>query len=176
MSDDLKQIALDYFDKHPEAKELVKAKGRILFRPEIEASHHFEWNSKLQASVCWVCGLYWSDFNNWDFCKGFQRNEPVKVSMVEHIKAVLRSEEQLYRETINNCKELVLKRFKRLSDISGKDLANLHTTYGCDPETTEAIFEESISPTVRQEYERCIEDERELSRRSQKKEIITVNV
>jgi hypothetical protein len=172
----LKDIAVEYFDNHPSEKLVVMEKSKVLF-PEIwHGSHHYEWNSKLQDTVCWVCGER-KFTKNLKMCIGFQGKHGVKetVSMPEHIKGTLKDEYVLYMDTIKRCEEMVKKKYKSIGEISGKEICELHTTYGCDPETLEFILDGSLSKEVKDEYEMYMEEERTLSRSKQKKEIITVS-
>ena len=173
---EMKDIALKYFSEHPEAKTLVAKKGRFLFREEIRQSHHFEWNSKLQATVCWVCSETWNN-PDLDYCSGFAKGHGLDkesgVSMPQHICNVLMSEYYLYEETIRKCETMVRKLYKSAKEATGEELAFLHTTHGCDPETFQAIMGEDIPREVYDKYRQCMEEEKALSRSAIKREVIT---
>jgi hypothetical protein len=175
---DARQIAIDYFNAHPEAKKVAIEKGNLLLQNEWRATHHFEYDVKTKETRCWVCGQFWYGLVN--RCPGFGVKDSVSVVgslsnpiVVQNIKDVLRRETELYERTIKECSKMVLKKFKNIDEITGKEMAHLHTTYGCDPEILEDILKDEVTHEQREQYNIWMEKERSLSRASQVKEIIT---
>ena len=94
--------------------------------------------------------------------------------MPQHICSVLKREHELYMETIRNCETIVKKLYKSVQEVTGKELAYLHTTHGCDPETLEYILGDTLPKQIYEDYKGFMEYERSLSRSAMKREVISV--
>lgn len=164
-----RQIALEYFGSHPEAKADAMRKGMMLMRPEWHASHRYEY--KNGETKCWVCGQDWhaKDLKR---CPGFKRTEPEEAPT--KIKRVLADEYRLYMDTIARCERMVRREHKDWSTLTGEKIAVLHHTHGCGVEELEWILDSSIPRQLRSDYEAVMETERARSRAAQVKEVITV--
>ncbi|NBR91252.1 MAG: hypothetical protein EBS68_15335, partial [Rhodobacteraceae bacterium] len=135
----LRDVALAYFDAHPEAKREVERKGLLALRAQAKATHRFEYRGG--QTRCWVCGQDWhaADMPR---CRGFQRNEPEGI--VAKVDRVLTAEHQLYLATIARCEALVRREHSDWSTLTGEQVAVLHHTHGCGREELEWIFESDM--------------------------------
>ena len=166
-----RQIAIDYFNARPQAKQVAIEKGKLLLRSAWQATHRYQYDPKTDDSACWVCGESW--YGPVNMCPGFAARDIKAFLMVEHIKDVLSKETELYQSTIAACAKMVKKKYSRIEDVTGKDMAFMHPTHGCDPEILEWILNGEVSREQRAEYEVCMEQERTLSRSKLVKQVIT---
>lgn len=153
--DKIRQIALEYFETHPEAKADMIRKGRKEWR----SSHRFHYSKG--ETRCWICGTDWYS-KDIDECPGFKRSD-------SSISGVIRSEEEKAFDLMEKCERDVARIVPQMG-MNGKTLAVLHHTYGHDPETVLTAIE--LAP-FRAEYESEMEKERARSRAAQVKQSVS---
>ena len=164
---DLRDIALEYFDAHPEAKADATAKGMALMREHWRKSHHYEHRNG--ETKCWVCGESWYA-KQMTRRTGFAAKYPRPDTSIE---GTIRREEVLYDETVKRCRALVMARFTHPEEVTGEALAELYHTHGCDSSIVEEVLDCRLPESVHTEFMGLMDKERARSRAAQKKEIIT---
>ena len=166
-----RQIATEYFDKHPEQKREFMKKAKASMRGEWKKTHRFEY--KNDQTKCRICGQDWYS-KEMEPCAGFQPAQSEDTP--DKIKRILLEEEIQYRESVKKARKLIEKDHKDWSTLTGKKLAVLHHTHGCGIEEIEWIFNDSIPKKLKEDYEKEMEIEKERSRKARKTEVIVVNI
>ena len=161
-----REIAVEYFDSHPEAKAELVRKGSALLRAEFRASHRYRHENG--ETHCWICGESWNA-KQITRCAGFSAKYPRQDTSIE---GSIRREEVLYDETLTRCRALVLTRFNKPEDVTGEALAELYHTHGCDSSIVEEVMSCRLPETVHAEFMDLMNKERNKSRAARKVVIV----
>jgi len=94
---------------------------------------------------------------------------PELMSRREEIAAIVRGEEERFRQTLHqglNLLESMIKKMKKEKrrELSGQEAFRLHDTYGFPLELTEAVLEREGLSVNRLEYDHQMERQREMAR------------
>lgn len=157
----LRQIAAEYFDQNPDAKdEVMKAYFAYHAGANEDGAHFFL--DRRRDCKCRRCGRS-RELVRWDELPPRCQNEPDIAGVI------LREEEKAFG-LIEKATSEVPKLVAKLG-MSGQTLAVLHHTHGYDPEIVSGVMD--VPKQMLTEYNSAMETERERSRASHVKQVIT---
>lgn len=147
--------ARTYFAEHPDAMDEVR-KATFAYHinhPRLHPGAH-NFASCLPESTCLWCDRSRLQVR-WDDLPAECQNRPEMPAIAPTIEGEERKAWALLARAEREVPELLLK---------GLTLADLHRTHGFDPDTVAAIV--PVSTAMLAQYERQMQEERELSRRN----------
>lgn len=102
--------------------------------------------------------------------KNMQEVYPCLKDKKTLVKNIIKEEEELFLKTLDKGEKILYEMMDSSIDntISGKDAFKLYDTYGFPFELTKEILEEKGYTTSREEFEKCMEKQKELSKSNQK--------
>lgn len=127
---DLKDVALEYCRKHPEARTSIVAAGRKLDEAEYEAHKR---DHRFTGSAPWAKCIYCGEPR-----ESVASNECKQYKPVPAIEHVIRKEEALFEKTLERAKKIAAR--IDLLTVTGEELAKIHNTHGVDPSMIEAAL------------------------------------
>ena len=165
----MQNIVTSYFQSHPEARDGVMKAWYAYHAPHFRcdpSSHNF--SSALRESRCAWCGRSREDVR-WDNLP----SECQKRPQIAEIDDTIFDEEKKAFALFGRADVEVPKLVEKFG-LSGSTLATLHHTHGFDPETVAGIVD--VPKQMIEDYHTAMEKERELSRSSQVKKLISVQI
>lgn len=163
----LRQIANEYFDQHPEARDGVM-KAYYAFHAghfRLEAHGHNFLSASRQSKCAW-CGRSREQVR-YDDLPAQCQNRPDLPEVVDAIQ----SEEERTFALLTHAEKDVPRLVAKMG-MSGDTLAILHHTYGYDPETVASVI--NVPQAMLADYHAAMETEKVRSRGAQKRTVVAV--
>ena len=107
-------------------------------------------------------------------CKAMGESYPEIIENKKVIEEKIKKEEELFRKTLDSG-EKKLEELMKNSDskkISGSDAFKLYDTYGFPFELTEEILKESGYKVSKKDFDKCMQEQKELSKKNRKQETV----
>jgi hypothetical protein len=166
-----KDIAVDYFSKHPDAKDEVirayLAYHTTHFRDHPNA-HNFE--GPWRNNICKWCGRS-RELVRWDDLPVGCQSRPSWINDLS-IESIIKDEEEKYYNLNKRAVVEVPKLIAKMG-LSGDTLSTLHHTYGYCPEIISDIVD--ISDEIMEQYNAKMDGERDLSRKAWTPKVVEAN-
>lgn len=164
----LRTIADKYFSENPEQKDHVMKAYHAFhvnhFREHSESHHFLNGNRD--------CECFWCSRSREQV-----RHDSLPAECLAHpdasvldIETVIANEEAKAHALFERAKSVV-PAFIRKHGLTGESLATLHHTFGFDPETVAGVVD--VPESLISDYHERMNEERQLSRKSIKREILT---
>ena len=107
-------------------------------------------------------------------CKAMGESYPEIIENEDMVEDKIKKEEQLFRKTLDSGEKKLEDLMKSSGNkkISGEDAFKLYDTYGFPFELTEEILKESGYKVSKKEFDKCMQEQKELSKKNRKQETV----
>ena len=107
-------------------------------------------------------------------CKSMGESYPEIIENKKMVEEKIQKEEQLFRKTLDSGEKKLEELMKNSKEkkISGEDAFRLYDTYGFPFELTEEILKESGYKVSKKDFDKCMKEQKELSKKNRKQETV----